>query len=125
MEEQENTKTLKSSRAVSIPLYAKMLLLIVVLMCLLICLPQFIGIRKNIYNISCIDVRKQVKEAVNDYNAHNSDKPIKSGDIINLEFLKENEYLDEIILCPDNGKFIYNEQSGVLCTVHGIGEKVK
>lgn len=84
-----------------------------------ICTPQYSEIKTGVYSISCQDALGKVVSAVEDYETNNSKTIVKPGKMVDLDFLKENGYLDEIRLCPNTGSFIYNEKGEIVCTLHG------
>lgn len=84
-----------------------------------VCTPQYNEVRTSVYSVSCLDALNKVSGAVEDYESNNSEKITKPGKKVDLDFLKEHGYLDEIRLCPETGIFVFNNEGEVVCTLHG------
>ena len=87
-----------------------------------VCTTQYDELKTGVYSVSCLDALNKVSGAVEDYEANNSNKIVKPGKKVDLDFLKENGYLDEIRCCPETGTFVFNDKGEVICTLHGNGK---
>ncbi|GAB4275952.1 MAG: hypothetical protein Kow0029_17490 [Candidatus Rifleibacteriota bacterium] len=106
------------SKRGSIGLYVIVFLFVGLLLSVFLFFPQFLNMQSGIYNISCREIRKKVKIAIEDHDANNTRPIIIKGQPIDLDYLKEKGYLAEVQTCPEGGKYFVGENGQVVCSFH-------
>jgi competence protein ComGC len=99
-------------------LYGVAILFVTLFLLFVVFLPQFLKMKDGIYRVSCKEIRKKVELAVANYDANNTKSIVKSGQNIDLDFLKASAFLAEIQRCPQGGKFLFGPQGEIYCSAH-------
>ncbi|MDN5278370.1 MAG: hypothetical protein PWR01_2335 [Clostridiales bacterium] len=102
----------------SIGLYVIVFLLVGLLLSVFLFFPQFLNMQSGIHNITCREIRKKVKLAIEDHDANNTKSIIIEGQPIDLDYLKEKGYLAEVQPCPEKGKYFVGKNGEVICSFH-------
>lgn len=108
----------KRIRMGSIGLYVIVFLLVGILLSIFMFFPQFLNMQSGIHAITCREIRKKVKIAVEDHDANNTKSIIIKGQPIDLDYLKEKGFLAEVQLCPEKGKYFIGENGRIFCSFH-------
>jgi competence protein ComGC len=113
-----NNKSIHNPAAGSIGLYVIVFLLVGLMLSVFLFFPQFLNMQSGIYNISCREIRKKVKIAVEDHDANNTRAIGIPGQPVDLDYLVEKGYLAEVQLCPENGTYFIGENGEIVCSFH-------
>jgi len=102
----------------SIGLYVIVFLLVGLLLSIFLFFPQFLNMQSGINSITCREIRKKVKMAVEDHDANNTKTIMIPGQPVDLDYLKEKGYLAEVQLCPEKGKYFIGANGRIICSFH-------
>ncbi len=102
----------------NIGLYVVVFLLVGFLLAIFLFFPQFINMQSGIHSITCREIRKKVKMAVEDHDANNTKAVGILNQPVDLDYLKEKGYLAEVQTCPENGKYFIGERGEIDCSFH-------
>lgn len=102
----------------NIGLYVVIFLLVGLLLSVFLFFPQFLNMQSGINAITCREIRKKVKIAVEDHDANNTKAIMIKGQPIDLDYLKEKGFLAEVQICPEKGRYFIGENGRIVCSFH-------
>ncbi len=106
-------------------LYIIVFILVLLISVLVVFFPSFFRMKAGVYSVSCSDMRKKIRQAIIYHNSGNLQKQISTNRLIDVDFLKENDYVDKVYKCPDRGRFFLTDDMRVVCTYHSEGYAIK
>lgn len=102
----------------NIGLYVIVFLLFGLLLSVFLFFPQFLNMQSGINSITCREIRKKVKMAVEDHDANNTKTIMIPGQPVDLDYLKEKGFLAEVQTCPDKGRYFIGSNGRIICSFH-------
>lgn len=94
---------------------------IMVTLLLFVCVilvPGFFKMRENVYNMSCLQLRRNLETAAGAYDQQNTRTMARPGKTVDQDTLKEAGFIMKVQYCPKGGKYTFGANGKILCDLH-------
>lgn len=106
------------SRLGGFGLYAVVFLLVGIFLAVFVLFPQFFNMQSGIHHISCREIRQQIQAAVYEHDANISQTIVDYENPVDIDLLAERGFLAKVNTCPEGGRYMFNKDNRIYCTVH-------